>query len=84
MPRLVQKNVKHSKIRSTLRVIIEGNIENRICYCIQIDYDDGNEEVEEENEEEEEKKEGEEEEKIQCTGRQLFNIALALLDYNEI
>ena len=39
----------------------------------------------EEKEEEEEEEEGEEEEeKVQCTGRQLFNMALILLGYNEI
>ena len=54
----------NSKIRSTVRVRIEGNIKNRNCYCIQIDYDDDNEKVEEE--EEEEKKDGEEE-KVQGT-----------------
>ena len=42
------------KIRSTLRVRIEGHIENSNGYCIQIDYDDNNDEVEEEEEEEEE------------------------------
>ena len=31
-----------------LRERIEGNIENRNCYCIRIDYDDDNEEEEEE------------------------------------
>ena len=41
---------------------IEGNIEHRNCYHIQIDYDDDNEEVEEE-----EKRKGEEEEKVQGT-----------------
>ena len=62
MPRLVQKSPKNSKIRSTLRVRIEGNIENGNCYCIQIDYDDNNEEVEEKEEEEEEEEKGGEEE----------------------
>ena len=49
-----KKALKNSKIRSTLRVRIEGNIENGNCYCIRIDYDDNNEEVEEKEEEEEE------------------------------
>ena len=43
-----KKALKNSKIRSTLRVRIEGNIENGNCYCIRIDYDDNNEEKEEE------------------------------------
>ena len=34
-----------------LRERIEGNIGNRNCYCIWIDYDDDNEEEEEEEEE---------------------------------
>ena len=63
MPRLVQKALKNSKIRSTLRVRIEGNIENGNCYCIRIDYDDNYEEVNKKEEEEEEKEEEEEEEK---------------------
>ena len=49
-----QKPQTITKIRPTLRVRIEGNIENGNCYCIWIDYDDNNEEVEEEEEEEEE------------------------------
>ena len=63
------KAPNNSKIRSTLRVRIEGNIENGNCYCIRIEYDDDNEEVEEE-----------EEEKVQGTRRQLFNMALILLE----
>ena len=56
-----------------------------------LDYDDDNKEVEEEEEEEEEDEEEEdeedgeqEEEKLQGTRRQLFNMALILLEYNEI
>ena len=52
---------QNSKIRSTLKVRIEGNIENGNCYCIRIDYDDNNEEVEEKEEEEEEEEEKDEE-----------------------
>ena len=46
-----KKASNNSKIRLTLRVTIEGNIENRNCYCIRIDYDDDNEEIEKEKEE---------------------------------
>ena len=53
------------KIRSTLKVRIEGNIENGNCYCIRIDYDDNNEEVEEKEEEEEEEEKDKEEEEEQ-------------------
>ena len=53
----------NSKIRSTLRVKIEGNIENVNCYCVRIDFDDNNEQVEEKEEEEEEEDEEEEEKK---------------------
>ena len=35
-----------------LKVRIEGNWENRNCYCSQVDYDDDNEEEEEDKEEE--------------------------------
>ena len=35
-------------------------------------------------EEEEEEEEGEEDEKVQGIGRQLFNMALTLLGYNEL
>ena len=45
------------------------------CYCIRIDYDDDNEEV---------RRRGEKEEKVQGSRRQLFNMALTLLGYNEI
>ena len=48
---------QNSKISSTLRERIEGNIENRNCYCIWIDYDDDNKEEEEEEEGEEEAQE---------------------------
>ena len=44
-----RKAPNNSKISSTLREMIEGNIESRNCYCIRIDYDDDNEEEEEEN-----------------------------------
>ena len=44
----------NSKIRSRLKVRIEGNLENRNCYCSQVDYDDNNEEEEEEEKGEEE------------------------------
>ena len=47
---------------------IERNIENGNGYCIGIDYDDDNEEVDEE-----------EVESVQGTRRQLFNMALILL-----
>ena len=52
-----KKGPNNSKSRSTLRVRIEGNIENRNCYGIRIDYD---KEVdkEEEKEKEEEKVKG--------------------------
>ena len=53
---MAQKRPKQLKIRSTLRERIEGNIENRNCYCIRIDYDDDNEEEKEEEEEEGEEK----------------------------
>ena len=87
-----KKALKNSKIRSTLRVRIEGNIENGNCYCIRIDYDDNNEEVEEkeeeeeeeEEDEEEEKDEEEEEEKVQGTRRKLLSMALILPGYNEV
>ena len=69
-----KKAPNNSKIRSTLRVRIEGNIENGNHYCIRIDYDDDNEEVEEEEE-----KEVEEESIVQGTRRQLFNMTLRLL-----
>ena len=74
------KSPNDSKISSTLRERIEGNIKNRNCYCIRIDYDDDNEE----EEEEEEEMEGEEEEKVQGTRRQSFNIVLILMGYNKI
>ena len=81
-----KKALKNSKIRSTLRVRIEGNIENGNCYCIRIDYDDNNEEVDkkEEEEEEEEKDEEEGEEKVQGTRRKLLSMALILPGYNEV
>ena len=79
-----RKAQNNSKIRSTLRVRIEGNIENGNCYCIWIEYDADNEEVEEEVEEEDEEGKEDEEEKVQGTRRQLFNMALILLGYNEI
>ena len=40
--------------------------------------------MKEEEEEEEEKGKEEEEEKVQGTRRQLFNMALTILEYNEI
>ena len=61
------------RTQNYLRERIEGNVENRNCYCIQIDYDDDNEEDEEEGEL-----------KVQGTWRQLSNMALTSLGYNEI
>ena len=56
-PILCKKALNNYKIRSTLRVRIEGNIENGNCYCIRIDYDDNDEKVNKKEEEEEEKDE---------------------------
>ena len=41
----------NSGIRSKLRIRIEGNIENRNCHCIRVDYDDDKEEEKENGEE---------------------------------
>ena len=82
-----QKPQTITKIRPTLRVRIEGNIENGNCYCIRIDYDDNTEEVnkkEEEEEEEEKDEEEEDEEKVQGTRRKLLSTTLILLRYNEV
>ena len=39
--------------KETLKIRMEGNIENSNCYCIWVHYDDDNEEEEEKEEEEE-------------------------------
>ena len=60
-PKIAQFNPKspnNSKLSLTSREGIEGNIENRNCYCIPIDYDDDNEEEEEEEEEGEDRVQG--------------------------